>query len=290
MSFRRFLQIGASSMGILLTVLFLMPSVAEQSAVASKNAAIVRLASRSSLLLSKKNIVLRPIKRERPYLVLASPGETRKPTLLAIADQPSFEPQHRLLADHVLRALPSHCRLNLKNFYILYTDAKQRGLGGKTTIILDGSVGNEELTGLLTHECGHVIHSNMPGNMSSGESAFRDGNAIFYNDSPIVRFFAISWKTENVLLPGTKKTDFVSGYAKSDAFEEFSETFAMYALHRDALRLRAKDNAAIAAKLAWMETYLPMPEGMIGESRYLVGKEVPWDITKLPFVLADQNP
>ncbi len=287
----------ASSVGVILAVLLLGLTVADQQAQASKSQAVAvhasskqtarsRYPSRLHSLLAQRK--LQPIRRIKPILVADSTA-AEKTTLLSIANQPSFTPAHRELADHVLRTLPAGCRTNLRNFYILYSDAKQRGLGGKSTIIIDGSVSDTELAALLTHECGHVIHSNMPGTVGGGESNFRDGTDMFYIDSPVIHFFNISWNTENVLNASATKHDFVSGYAKSDAFEDFAETFAMYVLQRDAFRTQAQTNAALAAKLAWMETYLPLGEDVLGNGIYSPGKDVPWDVTKLPYELAIKN-
>lgn len=227
----------------------------------------------------------RPRGAAKPYLAAALPARTAEPALLAAVIHPDIKAHHQKLADAVLRALPAPCRTHLKNFYVKYSNVTQRGLGGKTTIIIDGTASDAEFTGLLVHECAHVTHSNMPGNPRSGASPFRDGSEPIYNDSPLTAFFAISWMTEGVLKAGAKKTDFASGYAQSDAFEDFAETYAFYVLHRPAMRERAKTSPAIAAKLAWMETHLPSDENAVGVSSYTWNKQVPWDVTKLPYTL-----
>jgi len=205
------------------------------------------------------------------------------PKLLPAVDQPDIRPGHRLLADRVLRSLPSGCSGQLQNFYVRYDNPAQRGLGGMTTIILDGGVPDAEFVALLIHECGHLAHASLTGNASTGMSAFRDGQQPFYNDSPFARFASISWETERIHRRGTADADFASGYAKTDVFEDFAEFYAAYILQRPSLVDRAKTNTAIASKLAWMNTYYPTPlHGMI-ESKYTWDKKVPWDITKLPY-------
>src|SRR5581483_453011 len=106
-----------------------------------------------------------------------------------------------------------------------------------------------------------------------------------YNDAPVLSFFTIDWTTPNVMKAGATKADFVSGYAQSNIFEDFAETFAMYVLHRSAFEERAKTNAAIAAKLQWMETNIPLSENSLGIDQYNWDKKVPWDVTKLPYKL-----
>jgi len=227
-------------------------------------------------------------KRKRAYLAATTSAIAKpaKQIFLPAVVQTDITPHHQQLADSVLRTLPSGCRDHLRNFYVQYVNAKNRGLGGKTTIIITGNVPDEEFAGLLTHECGHVIHSNLTGTQRSGATNFRDGKDTFYADSPLVSFFSISWTEADVLRAKAKKADFVSGYAESNAFEDFAEAFTMYVLHRDAFEARAKTNIAIAAKLEWMKTNLPLPTDIMGVSRYRWDKTVPWDVTKLPYTLA----
>jgi hypothetical protein len=269
--------------GILLAVLAAGLSIAQAPVLTSgetvSEAQIHAVAAVKPVKTSKK--------RKRVYLAAAAlpsaPSSTK--TLLPAVVQTDITPHHQELADTVLRALPSGCRDHLRNFYVQYTGAKNRGLGGKTTVIIAGNVSDEEFAGLLTHECGHVIHSNWTGSAKT-ETAFRDGKDIFRSDSPVVDFFSISWTAADILQEGSRKADFVSGYAQSDAFEDFAETFAMYILHRDAFEERAKTNAAIAAKLNWMKTNLPTNADLLGTSRYTWDKSVPWDVTRLPYTLA----
>jgi hypothetical protein len=204
--------------------------------------------------------------------------------LLPVVDQKSIHANQRILADTVLRKLPSLCRDNLKNFYVLYQNASQRGLGGKSTIIIDGTAPDNEFVGLLVHECGHVIHGNLLGHARTGASNFKDGSDIFAKDSPAAQFFAISWTTSKTPKATNQKGDFVTGYAASDAFEDFAETFATYVLERPSMEARAKDNAAIAAKLDWMIEYLPLPANLLGTPQYTWDKKVPWDATKLAYI------
>lgn len=224
-------------------------------------------------------------KRPAPYLAAVTQSSSSTPSSSAYAflDKADISEHHQELAAAVFFALPSGCASNIRTFSIIYKDAKYRGLGGKSTIILDGSVNDTEFTALLIHECGHVISGNMVGSSQTGESAFRDGKSPFYNDAAAVPFFAVSWENERTLKKGAKDADFISGYASSDIFEDFAETFAAYVLQRPYLRKRAETNDAIAKKLAWMEENIPLSETAIGNAAYAGTKDVPWDVTKLPY-------
>jgi len=227
---------------------------------------------------------LKKKRRISPYIATVTNAmpSSAAPTY-AFLERTDITEHHKKLATTVFSALPASCASNIRTFSIIYKDAKYRGLGGKSTIILDGSVIDTEFTALLIHECGHVISGNMIGSSQSGESAFRDGKSPFYNDGAAVSFFAVSWENERTLKKGTKDADFISGYASSDIFEDFAETFAAYVLQRPYLRTRAKTNKAIAQKLAWMEANIPLSETAVGNTTYKGTKDVPWDVTKLPY-------
>jgi len=221
-----------------------------------------------------------------PYLASvtqSSSSSASSAPALPFLTQPTLTPKHKEIATATFMALPAGCRDNIRTFSVIYKDAKYRGLGGKSTIILDGSVSDTEFVALLIHECGHVISGNLTGTSVSGESDFRDGKDVFYKDAPTLSFFAVTWENERTTKEGTKDQDFVSGYAKTDIFEDFAETFAAYVLQRPYLRERAKTNDAIARKLAWMERNLPLSEQAIGTTTYAGAKTVPWDVTKLPY-------
>ncbi len=272
MQARRVTKAAILPIGAVLFTVVLALSVTQTSSLASK---------RPHAAASK--IVLRPLFRTTPKQTTHLAATLVTPPLLAVVNQQDIHEDQRIIADAVLRRLPALCRDNLKNFYVLYKNATQRGLGGKTTIILDGNVPAEEFAALLTHECGHVIHGNLLGNSKSGASNFIDGGDTFAKDSAGASFFSISWMTANVIQAGQKKEDFVSGYAQTNAFEDFAETFAMYVLEEPAMEMRAKTNTVIATKLAWMQKNLPLQNNVLGTPLYKWDKKVPWDITKLAY-------
>ena len=263
------------SLGVVVASIALTPSVAKKQLPASVSPSFS--ATITFLEPTRKSIehaAATPITQQKPDT----------PTLLPIVDQPDILEHQRILADTVLKRLPSLCRDSVKHFFVLYSDAKNRGLGGKTSIVIDGTVPDNEFVGLLVHECGHVIHGNLLGNLSSGASAFRDGKDIFATDSSAAAFFSISWSSAKKASPRSQKQDFVSGYAQTDPFEDFAETFTMYILQRPALEAHALENPLIAAKLRWMETNLPLSDVALVTPLSSWNGNIPWDATKLSFV------
>lgn len=260
-------------------ILLAVPSVANDRTVATVHTAASMLPKRTTKIASSQ-------KKRRIPLVAAVIAKKPESTYLPAVDIPGITETHKKIATAVLRALPSACRDNLKNFAVLYKNATRRGLGGKTTIILDGSVPDTEFAALLVHECGHVISGNLVGSADSGDSGYRDGSEIYFQSSPMVTFWNIAWTTTGTKKPGMTDNDFISGYAQSDPYEAFAELFAAYVLQRDMVRTHANNNETIALHLAWMEATFPLPEDPIGNGTATWTGAVPWDITKLPLTLA----
>ncbi len=206
-------------------------------------------------------------------------------TLLPVVNQRDILEKHRILADRVLRALPSYCRDHLKNFYVNYEkNPANRGLGGESTMIITGNVPDREFMALVTHECGHVTDlGGLRGRDSAQPTPFADGTTPIYGDDPSMAFYSISWLSPRMMQPNMNDADFVSGYAKSDPFEDFSESFAFYALQKKEFKRLASKNAILKAKYDFMDQVV-FGGTEIASSNYKRGKNVPWDVTKLPYV------
>lgn len=110
-------------------------------------------------------------------------------------------------------------------------------LSGKDLIISTAIPTDSEKLKVFVHELGHVvdIHYLKPG-------AFGDLSGDFY---------AISWDSYKVKKKGAKLADFVSGYALSNKYEDFAESFAFFVFHNAEFEKRAKSNASLARKYAF---------------------------------------
>ncbi len=222
-----------------------------------------------------------------PSLKTVKPRK-RDPQLLRVVDQQDIEPRHRQIANDLLESIDSGCKNALLNFYVRYDNPNQRGLGGGSTIIVTGNTEDDEFRALVIHECGHVIDTGFwQGTISSGTSAFVDGSTPVYNDDLSIDFYAISWTSSTEKNQGWKPSDFVSGYAVSDPFEDFAETFAYFSLQRDAFEKRAETNSVIRQKLEFMKAHVNSKKVAQGKSVW--NGEVPWDITRLPYTWLGSN-
>lgn len=209
-------------------------------------------------------------------------------TILGVLDQSDIRPIHKTIAQETLTNLHPQCLPALEHFYVRYDKPASRGLAGKSSMIIDGTVSHREFRALLVHEFAHVIDLGcFTGTEPSGRSTFRDGSEVIFQDDKSVDFYSISWMNAEQHRPGTRHEDFVSGYAEGDPFEDFAETFAYFMLQRNTFRLRAKGNAILAQKYHWMLEHFDTIPPAIGQHQW--NGRVPWDVTKLPYIWHKQT-
>ncbi|MDA1208847.1 MAG: hypothetical protein O2904_02330 [bacterium] len=210
----------------------------------------------------------------------------------AIANTPKIHPavqsddilmKHQIIVSEALYKMPVRCQSALENFYVRYDNPEHRGLGGKSTIILTGGVGDDEFRALFLHEFGHMVDLGcLQGTQDAGVSIFRDGDEIMFNNDPSVSFYAISWKNNETHHDGITDLDFVSGYANWDMFEDFAESFTYYSLHRRAFYNRALENPILAKKYNWFVRNLPELQ-VSAQTEHVWAGQIPWDTTKLAY-------
>jgi len=227
----------------------------------------------------------RVIARRNKRMLARTTTASAAPSLLPVVMQKDIRPEHQVLADGVLRALPSSCANNLKNFYVNYDpNNKNRGLGGASTIIISGNVPTAEFAALLIHECGHVVDlGGIRGTPENGLSAFVDGSTPMFRNDPSVAFYSLSWTNATTKKADATEAHFVSGYSASDAFEDFAETFAFYALQKREFARLAKSNPILAAKYNFMEQVVFRGSSEIASGQFTRGARAPWDVTLLPY-------
>ena len=206
-------------------------------------------------------------------------------TYLAAVDQPDIQERHKIIATEILSLLPASCQRQIQNFYVRYEKPERRGLAGKNTIILDGTLSDEEFRAVLIHEAmGHLFDLGcLQGSAASGKSPFLDGSDPVFNDDPSAAFYRISWNDARTKRTASQPEDFVSGYAQNDPFEDMAETVIYFVLQHDTFVERARSDRALAAKLKWFETFLPvqpMPSDTLAAAW---DGAIPWDATKLKY-------
>lgn len=161
------------------------------------------------------------------------------------------------LVYQTLVSLPQKHQDQLDHLTLYFADGR-RGLGGGSTVILRCSdVTDKELSSVLVHEVGHLVDTGLfKSNFWSGKSEFMDGKNPVYNNDISLRFYRISWADEESLHEDTHKRDFVSGYAMSDPFEDFAESYNFYTLHGDQFKEMAEYNKKLRSKYLFFKYYV----------------------------------
>ncbi len=154
-----------------------------------------------------------------------------------------------------LKSLPKEPVSKLKNLTLYFNNDGRRGLGGGDTIILRcQNVTDEELVSVLVHEMGHIMDTGVMGGkpLLGVASPFRDGSRVVPLNDPSVIFYKYSFTDESTLRSDAIDLDFVSGYAMSDPFEDFAESYAYYILHGTEFRQLAQRNIVLRKKYTFL--------------------------------------
>ncbi len=204
--------------------------------------------------------------------------------ILEIVNHEDILLSDRLLLDRTFKALPALCRDHVTNFYVNYAKNAPRGLSGAAgTMMITGNESAAVKRALVTHECGHIVDlAALVGTPDSGKTAYFDGKQPIYANDPSIGFYAISWTSASQKKAGSSDKDFVSGYAKTDMFEDFAESFAFYVFHQQEFLRLAQRNPALAAKYAWLAEHVFQNTPVLATSTYK-RTQLAWDVTKLPY-------
>ena len=209
--------------------------------------------------------------------------ETEEVSYLPVVDQDDIREEDKKLLNDILMWLPSSCRDNLDHLVVRYDPSAPRGQGTSSTILIRGGMSKKETVSIMVHECGHIVDlGSMQGTQDSGESVYPDGSIPTYNNDLSAAFYSISWSDVVSKYSTSDENDFVSGYAASDPFEDFAESFILYALHNDAFKKMANQNEVISQKYDFMKNFIFNSGFESLQGMYeLPENERVWDITKL---------
>lgn len=185
--------------------------------------------------------------------------------------------------------LPAAHTQTLKELTLYYTNDGRRGLGGSDVMVIRClNVGDAELASVFTHEMGHIVDGGyLKGSTFSRNSEFSDFGTAVKSDDPSVAFYRLNWANEKKLKSTAREIDFVSTYAMSDPFEDFSETYMFYRLHGGTFRYLALTSPVLAAKYDFMRTrvFMGMEYGSDTVIDFTDTENRQYDATVIPFNL-----
>lgn len=138
----------------------------------------------------------------------------------------------------------------------LVLDSERREPRGQVTgnkLILSTVIpSNSEQLKVFVHELGHIV------------DIFYLKKGFFSDPSDV--FYAISWESFNTKKKGQKITNFISGYALSNKYEDFAESFSFYVFHNEDFAKRAKKDSILQKKYDFFGSYVFEKEAFVGTS------------------------
>lgn len=184
-----------------------------------------------------------------------------------------------------LKNLPAKVVGHLKNLTLSFDSNARRGLGGGSTIILRCSdVKDAELVAVLTHEMGHIMDTGvLQGSKNAGESEFMDGSNHIYKNDPSLDFYRLSFTDSKTIRQDVDSLNFVSGYAMSDPFEDFAESYAYYILHGNEFRKLAKSDTVLNKKYQFLKTRVFNGKEYVNGDESVSALNRNYDVTVLPY-------
>lgn len=188
-----------------------------------------------------------------------------------------------------LEVLPQEHAFSVEKIILDYNKTAGRGLGGNNLIILRGiGMSNEELIGVLIHETGHnVDYAYLSPKKEETKSNFKDGSYPLYITDPSIDFYRISWEDEFTLKNTASNLDFVSGYAMTDSFEDFAETYTYYVLHNADFKALTASSPNLYAKYRFMKYRVFNGQEFNTGDGIVNLNNRPWDTTILSYSLSD---
>jgi hypothetical protein len=190
----------------------------------------------------------------------------------------SFRPENITIDDSLLEKIKTNAESKIFSSKIsplhLLVDTirkEPRGQVSGNTLILSGKIsGESESLKVFVHELGHIVDIYYLPTHEDGADLSND-------------FYSISWLDYNVKKKDAIIWDFVSGYALSNKYEDFAESFAFYVFHNDEFARRAKSNPSLQDKYDFLKNNVFLNNEFFSTnfaSEKL--RSYNWDVTKIP--------
>jgi len=185
--------------------------------------------------------------------------------------------------ESTLSALPADLTATLDQLTFYFDRVNPRGLSNNHIIELScGNLSEDEVVSVFVHELGHIVDLGHLYGYGKKFSEFSDGSYRIPLDDSSLKFYHISWLDEKTSKFHAERQDFVSGYAMTDVFEDFAESFNFYVLHGKDFRAIKKESYSLAKKYAFLRDEVFHGVEFDSQRSTRNGKRV-WDTTLLPF-------
>ena len=158
-----------------------------------------------------------------------------------------------------MEVLPAEHVEALNDLTLVFEEGVSRGqAGGDMMRLRCVDMTESELVAVFIHEMGHVVDTGMLESEYYAEAAdgFWDGRKPVYSDDLSVDYYGISWLSNIEYGDEVSEHSFVSGYAGTDPFEDFAESYLMYVLHGESFKYMAQFDEDLAVKYEFMRNYI----------------------------------
>lgn len=182
-------------------------------------------------------------------------------------NQPNLETRKKVI-EEVLNSDEMRFWYRALSILIDANQVEPRGKMQGRSITLSASVLRDgEFLKLLIHELGHYV----------------DIYTLVGTSDPSDIFYRISWQDKTTKKSGETISSFVSGYAATNKYEDFAESFVFYIFHNREFSDRAMKNDSLRRKYLFFSQHL-FVNGEFVDTDFRIGK-IPgylWDTTKVP--------
>ncbi|MCF7836816.1 hypothetical protein K9N08_03920 [Candidatus Gracilibacteria bacterium] len=184
--------------------------------------------------------------------------EARNLRVDVLANSPRIEKAEvescKALLEKTLTAIPENLTDSLDELKLFFSKRNPRGLSNSHLIELRcASLEEAEIVSVFVHELGHIVDLGKLKGVSFAPSGFLDGKLKIPADDPSIAFYKLSWRDEAKQKYIAERKDFVSGYAMTDPFEDFAESFNFYVLHGADFRAITNESTVLAKKYDFMK-------------------------------------
>ncbi|MCF7846458.1 MAG: hypothetical protein K9L85_04460 [Candidatus Peribacteraceae bacterium] len=239
-------------------------------------------------ILSKTATVKRPLD-DAANLSAKFDARNLKVTLLSSAPQVAATDVERCksLIESTLAALANDLVASLDEMKLFFAERNPRGLSNSHLVELRcQDLDDDEVVSVLVHELGHIVDLGKLKGETLAPSGFVDGEAKIPADDPSIKFYRLSWRNETEKNFLSERRDFVSGYAMTDPFEDFAESFNFYVLHGEDFRAIKGESRILAAKYDFLKDKIFTGVEFESARNTQTGKRV-WDTTLVEFDQAE---
>jgi hypothetical protein len=189
----------------------------------------------------------------------------------------------KALVEKTLKALPADLTKSLDNLHINFSTNSSRGLSNSHFIELRcANISEDEMVSVFVHELGHITDLGYLRGKTSHASGFIDGSYSIPKDDPSVSFYTLSWLNAKKTKTTATRADFISGYAMSDPFEDFAESFDFYVLHGTDFRALTTESTTLQAKYNFLRDEI-FAGKEFDSKKVTQAKQRVWDSTLLPY-------